>query len=93
MDQNYRITQIDEIDVNNIEVKKVKARKFGKDFAEGLAKKWKAEEKIREEWFEGEELDQDDAVITQRWNGAVNKLFKKGTGVSDTPKSNPPGQG
>jgi hypothetical protein len=93
MDQNYRMTQIDEMDVNNIEVKKVKARKFGKDFADGLAKKWKAEEKIREEWFEGEELDEDDAVILKGWQGAVNKLFKKGTGGSDTSKSNSAGQG
>jgi hypothetical protein len=92
MEQNYRITQIDEIDVNNIEVKKVKARKFGKDFAENLVKKYKAEEKMRVEWYEGEELDQDDAVISQRWHRAVNKLFKKNIADSNTSKSNPAGQ-
>jgi hypothetical protein len=92
MDQNYRMTQIDEIDINNIEVKKVKARKFGKDFAENLVKKYKAEEKLRVEWFEGEELDQDDAVISERWHGAVNKLFKKNTADSNGGKSNPAGQ-
>lgn len=86
MNQDYRITEVDEIDLNSIEVRKVKARKFGHDFTEGLIKKYKEDEKNRDEWFEGEELDADDAKISKGWHGAVGRLFSKSGGSNSLPK-------